>query len=231
MILLEMYCCCRVLSSFFAGALSFCKKRSSVGCGRRLWVAAQCGVPGSCVAAQSSWRTMRQLVPLCGHVCWSCVLCRMGLNICFLCFLLLCPCANRTNNVQMTGRQDVGERDRGGGGYEVRPRIHLTLLRDGIEDADVRNGKPRHPHRGEEGKLLFSRSERESACAEQTSAAHFSLSILKNTLSLHCLFGVPWERTHPCYPSVFTQGPERYPISMRQQSYVCVNNASASFYQ
>lgn len=80
----------------------------------------------------------------------------------------------------MTGRQDFGKRDRGGGGYEVRPRIHLTLLRDGLEDADLRNGKPNHPYRGEKGSSLF-RDQRGSVCAEQTSAAHFSLSTFEES--------------------------------------------------
>lgn len=46
-----------------------------------------------------------------------------------------------------TGRQDPGERDRGGRGDEVRPRVHLALLRHRFKNADVRDGKPSHPHR------------------------------------------------------------------------------------
>lgn len=51
----------------------------------------------------------------------------------------------------LAGRQDVGERNRGGGGHEVRPWVHLPLLRHRLEDADVRDGEPAHPHRREEG--------------------------------------------------------------------------------
>ena len=56
---------------------------------------------------------------------------------------------------ETAGRKDPGERDRGGGGDEVRPRVHLPLLRHGRQDADVRDGEPPHPHRREEGMVIM----------------------------------------------------------------------------
>lgn len=181
-ILPQVYHCCRCFfSPFLAGALSFCDEPFSDGFGRQLWVAAQCGVKGSGVAAQGLCETLSQLLPLMGYGALVLRPCRTRLNTLFCVvacfFFFFC----RRVHVQMKGRQDVGERDRGGGGYEVRPRIHLTLLRDGLEDADVRNGKPHHPHRREEGRLPF-RCQRQRECAEQTSAAHSSLPTFEESL-------------------------------------------------